>query len=155
MVMTGTLGTMSWPWRFVDLNDAQKLARRQTLDRYAGYAQISAFGPIVLVFVYRLAFWAVKTFDSKRPVYTAVPESPARKIRRQSGLGAWEDRYRKLQWWLGGDVVLLGQSWGRRDEWVFGLAWGWWMVVLSVLQTGDGELLGILPSMERMNDLYF
>lgn len=130
---------MSWPWRFVDLDDIEKQARRQTLDRYAGYAQISAFGPIFLVLVYRLAFWAIKTFESKRPVYTAVPESPARKIRRQSGLGAWEARYRLFQWWLGGDVVLFGQSWGRRDEWVFGLAWGWWMSVLSILETGDGK----------------
>lgn len=132
---------MSWPWQFVNTDEAERLARRQTLDRYAGYAQISAFGPIFLVLVYRLAFWAIKTFESKRPVYAAVPESPARKIRRQSGLGAWEARYRLLQWWLGGDVVLFGQSWGRRDEWVFGLAWGWWMSVLSVLETGNGELV--------------
>lgn len=132
---------MSWPWQFVDvLSDAEKAQRRQTLNRFAGYAQISAFGPVFLVLVYRLALWAIKTFDARRAVYSAVPESPIRKKRRQSGLGAWEARYRLFQWWLGDDVVFFGQQWGRRDEWVFGLVWGAWMLTLSVLETGHGEL---------------
>lgn len=129
---------MSWPWKFVDLDDDGKQLRRHNLDKYAGYAQISAFGPIFLVLVYRLAIWALKAFSSKRTAYAEVPQSPARKIRRQTGLGAWEARHLLLQWWLGGEVVLFGQPWGRRDEWVFGLAWGLWMLVLSLLETGDG-----------------
>lgn len=131
---------MSWPWKFVDVDDAGKELRRNTLNRYAGYAQISAFGPVFLVLIYRLALWIIKTFDARRN-YSSVPVSPSRKMRRQSGLGVWEARYRLFQWWLGDDVVFLGQHWGRRDEWVFGLAWGAWMLTLSVLETGDGEPL--------------
>lgn len=131
---------MATPWKFLDLDEDAKELRRHTLDRYAGYAQISAFGPVFLVLIHRLAFWAIKSFDARRGAYSAVPESPRRKIRRQSPLGAWEARYQQFQWWFGGDVVFFGQSWGRRDEWAFGLAWGAWMGVLSVLETGGGEL---------------
>lgn len=130
---------MGWPWKFVDLSEAEIKWRRQTLDRYSGYAQISAFGPVFLVLVYRLALWAIKTFDAKRAAYSAVPGSPSRKKRRQSSLGAWEARYRLCHWWAGDDVVIFGQQWGRRDEWIFGLVWGAWMAALSVLETGDGE----------------
>lgn len=125
-------------WKFVDVNDAEKELRRQTLNRYAGYAQLSAFGPVFLVLVYRLARWVIKTIDAQRPAYDSVPHSPRRKERRRSGLGALEARYRLVQWWLGDDVVFLGQSWGRRDELVFGLVWGAWMAILCVLETGDG-----------------
>lgn len=130
---------MSWPWKFIDLDEAAVEARRHTLDRYAGYSQLSSFGPVFLVLVYRLAWWAINNFDPRRATYTQVPESPARKARRKSGLGAWESRYRLIKWWLGDDVVIFGQAWGRRDEWVFGLGWGAWMLALSVFETGDGE----------------
>lgn len=130
-----------WPWKFVDLDEAAVLARRHTLDRYAGYAQISAFGPVFLVLVYNLAWWAINNFDAKRASYDKVPESPARKARRKSGLGAWESRYRLMKWWIGDDVVIFGQSWGRRDELLFGLGWGVWMLALSVFETGNGKFV--------------
>ncbi|PSR90899.1 ferric reductase like transmembrane component [Coniella lustricola] len=129
---------MTGPWAFLSLDDDAKQLRRQTLDRYAGYAQLSAFGPIFLILVYRLARWILRAVESRKTNYAAVPDSPLRKSRRRSPLGAWETRYRLAAWWLGTDVVFLGQSWGRRDEWVFGLAWGAWMGLLSVLEThGD------------------
>lgn len=130
---------MAWLWKFVDLDDDQVLQRRHTLDRYAGYAQMSAFGPVFVVLIYRLAWWAILNFDTRRAVYDQVPDSPARKARRTSGLGAWEAWSRLFTWWLGGHVVVFGHAYGRRDEWLFGLAWGAWMLVLSVLETGDGE----------------
>lgn len=135
---------MAWPWRFVDHTDAAALQRRHTLDRYAGYAQISSYGPIFLVLIYKLAWWSIRKFDARKTLYSQVPESPARKARRKSPLGAWEAWYRLFQWWLGEDVVVFGQSWGRNDEWLFGLGWGAWMLVLSVLETGDGKLTDVL-----------
>ncbi|ROW07211.1 hypothetical protein VMCG_03883 [Cytospora schulzeri] len=128
---------MGWPWKFVDLDDDAKDLRRQTLDRYAGYAQLSAFVPIVLFLLFRLIFWTLKTIEARRGSYNAIPASPSRKALRESSLGTWEARFRRLQWWLEDDAVFLGRTWGRKDEWVFGLAWGSWMVLLSVLETGD------------------
>lgn len=131
---------MGWPWKFVNLDSEAKHLRRQTLDRYAGYAQLSAFAPIVLFLIFRLILWTLKTIEARRGSYNAIPTSPSRKVLRQSPLGTWEARLRRLQWWLEDDLVFLGQIWGRKDEWVFGLAWGSWMMLLSVLGTGDGEL---------------
>ncbi|KUI71941.1 Ferric/cupric reductase transmembrane component 2 [Cytospora mali] len=128
---------MGWPWRIYTVDDEAKHLRRQTLDRYAGYAQLSAFAPIVLFLLFRLSFWILKKFEARRGSYNAVPASPSRKLHRQSPLGAWEARFRRLQWWLEDDVVCLGQTWGRKDEWVFGLSWASWMTLLSVLETGD------------------
>ncbi|KAJ0117266.1 metalloreductase fre8 [Diaporthe amygdali] len=130
---------MGWPWKFVSLDEDEVRLRRQTLDRYAGYAQLSAFIPVLLFLIYRLVSRAIRAIEAKKGAYNAIPESPLRKVRRQGPLGAWESRYRYLQWWLGDDVVFLGQNWGQRDEWVFGLGWGLWMAILTVLGTDDGE----------------
>lgn len=131
---------MGWHWRFVDLDDEAKDLRRHTLDRYAGYAQLSAFVPIVVFLLFRFSLWVLRTVQARRGSYDAVPTSPTRKALRKSPLGTWEARFRRLQWWLEDDVVFLGQAWGRKDEWMFGLAWGFWMLLLSVPETGDGEL---------------
>lgn len=134
---------MGWPWKFVSLDKDEVALRRQTLNRYAGIAQLSAFIPVLLFVVYRLASWAFRAIEAKKGAYNAIPESPLRKVRRQGPLGAWESRYRHLQWWLGDDVVFLGRTWGQRDEWVFGLAWGFWMAILSVTGTDDGEAVNM------------
>ena len=140
---------MGWPWKFVSLNEDEVSLRRQTLDRYAGFAQLSAFVPVLLFLGYRLVSWVYGAVEAKKGAYNAIPESPLRKVRRQGPLGAWESRYRHLQWWLGDDVVFLGRTWGQRDEWVFGLAWGFWMVVLTVSGTGDGEDANISEAQTR------
>lgn len=123
----------------MSLDEDQVRLRRQILNRYAGLAQLSAFLPVLLFLAWRLASWAFRAVEAKKGAYNAIPESPLRKVRRQGPLGAWESRFRHLQWWLGDDVVFLGRTWGQRDEWVFGLGWGFWMVVLTVTGTGDGE----------------
>ncbi|POS77795.1 ferric reductase like transmembrane component [Diaporthe helianthi] len=131
---------MGWPWKFVSLDQDEIDLRRQTLDRYAGLAQLSAFVPVLLFLGYRLASWAYGAFEAKKGAYNAIPESPLRKVRRQGPLGVWESQCRHLRWWLGDDVVFLGRTWGQRDEWVFGLTWGFWMLVLTVAETGDDYL---------------
>lgn len=124
--------------------------RRQILNKYAGFAQLSAFLPVLLFLAWRFASWAFKAVEAKKGAYNAIPESPLRKVRRQGPLGVWESRYRHLQWWLGDDVVFLGRTWGQRDEWVFGLGWGFWMVILTVTGTGEGEETTCLDSTTRV-----
>jgi hypothetical protein len=48
-------------------------------------------------------------------------------------------RWRALLWWLGDDIVFRGVSWGKRDEWLLGLVWTSWLLVLCVLGTGEGQ----------------
>lgn len=105
-----------WNYHFVDLSEAEKHARRQTLNRYALYAQLSALVPVALVLLHRLVKWVAVTRESRNGDYAAVPSSPVLKVRRHSSLGAWSSRSRRARWWLGEDVVVAGMGWGQRDR---------------------------------------
>lgn len=150
------------PWRFVDLDAAQKHARRETIDHYGRIAHLSTVIPVLAGAAYQLGRWALVTYRHRhghggtrapdlgglsRRRYEAVPGSPALKHQHQhqhqtgNVLGGLRRAWRRWAWWLGGDVVLLGgdsNTWGQRDQWVFGMAWMVWLLVLSTLDTGDG-----------------
>lgn len=130
---------MSWPYRFVDLSKEEVQIRRQTLDRYGSYAQYSALTPIIIALLFRLGTYLSQRWQSGAS-YSAVPGSPELKTRRQSWGHSWEAAIKKWKWWLADDVYFMGQHWGQKDQWVFGLAWASWLLVLSVLETGDGKL---------------
>ncbi|KAL2023712.1 hypothetical protein VTK56DRAFT_1426 [Thermocarpiscus australiensis] len=134
-------GAMTWPYRFLlDLSEAEKQARRQTLDKYALYAQLSALGPVAVILLYRLARWATRPGAPRKGGYAAVPSSPVLKVRRHSSLGTWSSRSRRVRWWLGEDVVVAGYVLGQRDQWVVGILWTSWLLLLSVLETGEDYL---------------
>ncbi|KAK3941353.1 ferric reductase NAD binding domain-containing protein [Diplogelasinospora grovesii] len=131
---------MGWPYQFLDLSKADKHLRRQTLDRYAFYAQLTALLPIILILGYRIVTWAIKAVQARNGAYAAIPNSPALKVARLSSSGSRTARVRRLQWWLGGEVVAFGRAWGHRDQWVVGSAWTGWMLLLCVLGTGQDYL---------------
>ena len=106
---------MDWPYSFVNLSDAEKQLRRQALDKYALYAQLSALLPLVVFLLYRIARWAAETASSQRGAYAAIPDSPALKSRRLSTLGGWSSRAQRLRWWLGDDAVIFGKALGQWD----------------------------------------
>lgn len=111
---------MAWlNYHFVDLSAAEKVARRQTLDKYALYAQLSALVPVAAVLLYRLAKWAVASKGSRNGNYAVVPSSPVQKVRRHSSLGTCASRSRRARWWLGEDVVAFGTVLGQRDRTCF------------------------------------
>ncbi|KAK3346764.1 ferric reductase NAD binding domain-containing protein [Lasiosphaeria hispida] len=124
---------MGWPYHFVVLSEAEKLVRREALDRYAIYAQLSALLPIAVALLYRIAT------SGRQDSYSAIPSSPTLKSQRSSSAGGWALRTQKLQWWLGEDFVPGGKL-GQRDQWIIGVFWAFWMVSLSVLGTGDDYL---------------
>ncbi|KAI8952428.1 ferric reductase like transmembrane component [Xylaria longipes] len=135
---------MGWPYQFVDLDTAQLQARRRALDRYGLIAQLSALVPVALFLLYRLVTWGVaRSAGSGRGAYAAVPDipdSPTLKRQRLSPLGSWSASVRKVAWWFGDDVVLLGWNWGPRDQIVAGVAWTIWLLVLCVVSTGNDYL---------------
>lgn len=153
------------PWRFVDLDAAQKHARRETIDHYGRIAHLSTILPVLAGAAYQLGRWALVTYrrrghghggtgassssssssHRREGIYEAVPGSPALKHRHQHQtgdvVGSLRRTARRWAWWLGGDVVFLdghSNTWGQRDQWVFGTAWMVWLLVLSILDTGDG-----------------
>ncbi|KAI0517852.1 ferric reductase like transmembrane component [Xylaria bambusicola] len=131
---------MSWPYQFLDLDQAQKQARRHALDRYGLIAQLSALVPVALFLLYRLAAWGIaRATGSDGGNYAAVPNSPVLKRHRLSTVGSWRSRARKLAWWFGDDVV-LGWNWGPRDQIILGTAWTIWLLILCVVGTGKDYL---------------
>jgi hypothetical protein len=126
---------MPWPYHFVDLSQAQKHERRILLDRYGVYAQLSAFIPISVILLFRLGNWVLSERRTQQE-YAAVPTSPGLKRERLSSSGGLVRRWRRVEWWLEGDV---GGGWGVRGRWIAGLAWGAWLLFLSVHKTGDGR----------------
>ncbi|KAH8903305.1 ferric reductase like transmembrane component [Coniochaeta sp. PMI_546] len=142
---------MGWPYQFINLDEAERHARRLTLDRYASYALLSDLLPVVLVLLYRIGCWVVKSAGSRKGYYNAIPNSPALKFERQSETGAWRTQINKIRWWLSGDVQLFGQLYGQRDQWVFGGLWTVWLLFLCVAETGYDYLhftkrLGIIAA---------
>ncbi|KAI1293174.1 ferric reductase like transmembrane component [Xylaria venustula] len=132
---------MSWPYQFVDLDEAQRHARRLALDRYGLVAQLSTLVPVALFLLYRFVAWAVaKATGSGRGTYAAVPDSPTLKQQRLSVVGSWSAFARQVAWWFGDDVVFLGWSWGPRDQLIAGAVWTIWLLFLCVVGTGNDYL---------------
>ncbi|KAK1831279.1 Ferric/cupric reductase transmembrane component 2 [Podospora conica] len=124
---------MAWPYHFMDLNPAEKQLRREALDRYALYAQLSAVVPVVLGMLYRVAKSTLKS--RSKNTYSSVP-NPSLKNRESGG---WPSTVRKVRWWLA-DEMAPGKPMGTRDQWVVGLSWAAWMLMLSVAGTGQDYL---------------
>lgn len=130
---------MAPPYVFLQLTAAEKHERRLALDQHAGYAQLSALVPIAIFLVVRFSRWVVDRISAGKLAYNSVPGSPQAKYRRENGSSSWAATRRRVIWWLGGDVVFAGQSWGRRDTVIFGVAWTIWLLFLCVHGTGRGE----------------
>ncbi|KAI8626195.1 ferric reductase like transmembrane component [Xylariaceae sp. FL1651] len=132
---------MGWPYQFVELDDAQKQARRHALDRFALIAQLSALVPVAVFLLFRLVRWTIaRATGSGRGAYSAVPGSPISKKQRLSIEGSWKASARKVAWWLGDDVVFLGWNWGPRDQMIAGFVWTAWLLGLCVVGTGNDYL---------------
>ncbi|UKZ76354.1 hypothetical protein TrVFT333_004056 [Trichoderma virens FT-333] len=137
---------MSWPYHFLTLSKEDVLVRRHTIDHYAHIAHLSALAPAVIAILVRLVLRAARLLlrlgrdGGDRGRYSHIPGSPSVKAQRSSAIGALAARWRAVVWWLGDDVVLGGVSWGQRDEWVLGLVWTGWLLLLCVLETGEDYL---------------
>ncbi|KAL6852715.1 hypothetical protein ACO1O0_007263 [Amphichorda felina] len=128
---------MGWPYQFITLSDEEKELRHQSLAFYAAVAHLSAFAPALIYLLARLVQNVRERLVSKDGGYQEVPGSPALKSQRVSG-GA--SRWARLGWWMGDDVYVMGRHWGQRDEWIAGISWTAWMLVLCVRGTGQDYL---------------
>ncbi|PKS11211.1 hypothetical protein jhhlp_002972 [Lomentospora prolificans] len=132
---------MAW-WDFeinLQPTEEQKIGRRAVLDRYGRYAFASAFAPIVIILLCRLALWT--SSSKKEASYVAVPASRLAKSRHgRSRRGYLAQLGQKTGWWLSEPIMIFGLRCGLRDEWVFGVVWGFWLGVLCVLESGHDFL---------------
>ncbi|RSL98452.1 hypothetical protein CEP52_010328 [Fusarium oligoseptatum] len=128
---------MGWPYEFITLTDEEKHQRRIALEYYAYVAFLSAFVPCLISILVQLI---TRVRRARRGQYSEVPGSPGVKANQQRWITRMIGKWSAAQWWLGEDVYLLGSRWGQRDEWVFGVAWTLWMLILCVRGTGKDYL---------------
>jgi hypothetical protein len=127
---------MGWPYHLVDLSHEQKLQRRELLDRYGVFAQLSALIPILGYQLYRLGVWVYSERQRAKIAYSEVPSSPISKQRRLSTSGTIVRKWRSVQWWLSSEVA---PGWGVRGRVLAGGLWTLWLLFLCSHKTGDGR----------------
>lgn len=148
---------LDWPFTFnLALSEVEKQARRDSLDNHALLAHFSAILPLFAALLVRLGLWLASKASSvsRGDGYAQVPRSPVVKAQRSGAIGGIVARWRLLLWWLGDDVFAFGQHWGKRDEWVFGLGWFAWLLVLCWVGTGKGELFRRLTIYIHIRSIY-
>jgi hypothetical protein len=126
---------MGWPYHILDLTKEQILLRRDLLDRYGVYAQLSALIPILAYQPYRLGIWVYSERQRSEISYSEVPTSPTLKRRRQTTSGTIIKKWRAVRWWLEGEVA---PGWGLRGRLIAGGLWTTWLLFLCIHKTGDG-----------------
>lgn len=130
---------MGFLYHFVRLDTTQQAHRRQLLDSYGQFAQISALIPLLsfqLILFTRFLHRKWKEYGRKplkvhqSPRLSVFPKQHNR--RTTSSLAA------RIRWALGDEVA---PDWGTRLEWLIGAGWTVWLLVLTVKDTGDGACI--------------
>ncbi|RHZ48256.1 hypothetical protein CDV55_101292 [Aspergillus turcosus] len=124
---------MGWPYHIVKLSPEEKSQRRELLDRYGLYSQLSVLIPISFFWLYRLGEWIYHR-STRRDGYSAVTRAAES---RTSSSGNFVRRWRSILWWLEDEVA---PGWGAREHWIFGAAWALWLLTLCIHQTGTDYL---------------
>ena len=129
---------MGFPYHFVDLNNEQNLRRRQLLDGYGQFAQLSI---LLLPLVYQLCFGLrlliSRTWPFKPPQAVKEHQSPVVSGFRQPPRGNSTNLLTRIRWFLDEEVFV---GWNTRQEWLAAILWTVWLLVLVFRDTGDDYL---------------
>ena len=129
---------MGFPYHFVNLNDEQNLRRRQLLDGYGQFAQLSI---LLLPLIYQLCLgvhllisrtWSAKPQAAVKEHQSPVVSSFKKPDRRRSS-----NLLARVRWFLDEEVL---EGWNTRLEWLVAGLWTGWLLVLVFRDTGDDYL---------------
>lgn len=132
---------MGFLYHFVRLDTAQQAHRRQLLDSYGQFAQISALIPLLsfqLIFVTRFLRRKWEEYGRK-PI--KVHQSPRLSIFPKHNRLTTSSIAARVRWALGEEVAW---NWGTRLEWLIGAGWTVWLILLTLKDTGDGACVSLL-----------
>lgn len=163
---------MAFPYHFPSNSPAQSSRRRQLLDAYGQFAQLSAI--ILPLFLFLFSSAVRFLFQNLRlrrgNGYAALQPSPShrprKKLRQSPRVATFSDqeasnaaakvKERKrngkepsasmARWWARFRWALdepVGLGWGTWREWSVAASWTAWLLVLIVKDTGDGAFLDI------------
>jgi hypothetical protein len=125
-------------YAFTDLTEAQKHKRRDLLDLHATIAQASIGVVLALIQAVILVSWLSQRLGKGDE--ESRPSSPYAKheleTQRHSVKSTVRKGWRRLRWWMGEPLM---EGWGTKGEWVIGSTWIFWLLILCVKETGDGE----------------
>jgi hypothetical protein len=161
---------MAFPYHFPSNSPAQSSRRRQLLDAYGQFAQISTIMlPLFcfqISFIVRFLLKKLRLRQNKYGYSTLRPSSsrpPRQKVRQsprvatfssqQAGSDAVEEeemKGKKLsgsigRWWTRFRWALDGPvatGWGTWREWSIAASWTAWLMLLVIKDTGDGAFDG-------------
>lgn len=129
---------MGFPYRFVTLNDEQNLRRRQLLDTYGQFAQLSI---LLLPLTYQLCLGMrlliSRIWPSKSAQATKEHRSPVVSNFKQPTSGYLTNLPTRIRWFLDEEVF---EGWNTRQEWLIASLWTMWLLVLVFKDTGDDYL---------------
>jgi hypothetical protein len=126
---------MAWPYHLIELGDEQRLQRRELLDRYGLYAQLSALIPILGYQLYRLGAWVYTERLKSKITCSEVPASLSLKRQSHKTSGVVQT-WRSMLWWLEDEVA---PGWGLIGNWIAAGCWVSWLFFLCIHKTGDGK----------------
>ena len=128
---------MGFPYHFVDLNNEQNLRRRQLLDGYGQFAQLSILLlPLVCQLCFGLRLLISRTWPFKSQT-VKEHQSPVVSGFKQSPRGNLTNLLTRVRWFLDEEVFV---GWNTRQEWLAAILWTMWLLVLVFRNTGDDYL---------------
>ena len=128
---------MAFPYHFVNLNDEQNLRRRQLLDGYGQFAQLSF---LLLPLIYQLCLGMcllISRIWSASPQAGKEHQSPVVSSFQHPTRGYVRNLLARVRWFLDGELL---EGWNTRQEWLIAGLWTTWLLVLVFRNTGDDYL---------------
>lgn len=129
---------MAWPYAFVTLTKEEQAQRRELLDWYGSFAQLSVLLPLLVLQIIFLGSWLRR--KGQNPNTLDTPSSPRVKEAKRRDEG-WVGKTRNVRSLLGGSVVLGSDVVESPAEALGAAAWMGWLVYLCFAQTGKGKIV--------------
>ena len=131
-------------YHFQDLTSEQKTQRRDLLDWYGLFAQISVLVPLLALQLYFFVIWMKKRWENANELET--PSSPYAKAREENiSRNTLSFRRRvgsaisRFVWWSGDSVDVRGYHLGAKGDVFIAACWATWLLFLCFPQTGEGK----------------
>ena len=129
---------MGFPYHFVSLTDEQNSHRRQLLDGYGQFAQLSVLLlPLIYQICLGLRLLISRIWPFKPSQAVKEHQSPVISRFKQPATGYSTNVLARIRWFLDEEVL---DGWNTRQEWLITGLWAIWLLVLVFRDTGDDYL---------------
>ena len=128
---------MGLPYHFVKLSDEQNLRRRQLLDGYGQFAQLSI---LLLPLIYQLCLGMrllISRIWPSKPRAVKEHQSPIISNMKRPTSDYAATVLARTRWFLDEEIR---EGWNTRQEWLIASLWTIWLLVLVFKDTGDDYL---------------